>query len=123
MASSPDCGAAIRAARRARGLTVRELARRLRVSPATISAVENGKTGVSVHRRREYAQALDVAPARLLDDAALSPATGPEVPHGGPDWRTFPPLALNSVLSAAIDAFVETGYHGSTMRDLAARAH
>jgi AcrR family transcriptional regulator len=31
-------------------------------------------------------------------------------------------LVLDSVLSAAIDAFVDTGYHGSTMRDVASRA-
>lgn len=31
-------------------------------------------------------------------------------------------MAHDSVLAAAIDAFVETGYHGSTMRDISARA-
>ncbi len=124
MTGSPDCGPAIRAARRARGLTVRELARRLRLSPATISAVENGKTGISVSRLQEYAQALHVSPAQLLDGAVRTPETDSIGDAGGRDgdWRTFSPLALDAVLSAAIDAFVETGYHGSSMRDLAARA-
>lgn len=127
MPSTPECGAAIRAARRARGLSVRQLAQRLQVSPATISAVENGRTGVSVTRLQRCAAVLGVTAAELLEGAVAAPATGRE--HGAPaqtaprgDWRTFPPLVLDGVLSAAIDAFVDTGYHGSTMRDLAARA-
>lgn len=43
-------GASIRQARRHSGLSLRELARRLDVSPATLSAVETGKTRVSVDR-------------------------------------------------------------------------
>ncbi|OBI07585.1 transcriptional regulator [Mycolicibacter heraklionensis] len=128
MAGSPECGLAIRAARRARGLTVRDLAQHLRVSPATVSAIENGKTGISVSRLQECADALGVTPAQILAGTA-SAAT----PHGGhpwaqqaesgpPEWRRFPPLALDSVLAAAIDTFVETGYHGSSMRDVSARA-
>ncbi|MEO6794759.1 MAG: TetR family transcriptional regulator [Mycobacterium sp.] len=128
MAGSPEFGSAIRAARRARGLTVRALAQCLRVSPATVSAIENGKTGISVTRLHECARALGVTPAQILAGTLPVPATDPAYarvqtwgsPHG--HWRTFPPLALDNVLSAAIDSFVETGYHGSTMRDLAARA-
>lgn len=124
-----DCGTAIRAARRARGLTVRDLARHLRVSPATVSAIENGKTGISVSRLQECAGALDVTPAQILAGTVGAPVPGPrpnrpahlDDPQTG-DWRSFPPLALDSVLAAAIDAFVETGYHGSTMRDISARA-
>lgn len=127
MAGALACGVAIRAARRARGLTVRELAQRLGASAATVSAVENGKTGISVTRLQQYAQALGVTAAQLLEGSIEVPATGSEKPAAGSgipqgDWRSFPPLALDSVLTAAIDAFVETGYHGSTMRDLAARA-
>lgn len=128
MPRSPGCGTAIRAARRARGLTVRDLAQCLGVSPATVSAIENGKTGISVTRLQECARALGVTPAQIMATPLPGPATSPEPagveiwgsPNGS--WRTFPPLALNSVLRAAIDSFVETGYHGSTMRDLAARA-
>ena len=123
MAGSPECGHAIRTARRARGLTVRELARYLRVSAATVSAIENGKTGISVARLRECARALGVTPAQILAGTVPRSAAVPQ-PSGGArgNWRSFPPLALDGVLRAAIDAFVETGYHGSTMRDLAARA-
>lgn len=121
------CGVAIRAARQGRGLTVRELAQRLGASAATVSAVENGKTGITVTRLQQYAQALGVTAAQLVEGSIEVPATSSEnlaadsgIPHG--DWRTFPPLALDGVLTAAIDAFVKTGYHGSTMRDVAARA-
>lgn len=128
MAVASECGTAIRAARRARGLTVRDLARSLRVSPATISAIENGKTGISVSRLQECAEALGVTPAQILAGTVPATATRPKhvraavVDSGQRDWRRFPPLALDSVLTAAIDAFVETGYHGSSMRDISARA-
>ncbi|MFD4183721.1 TetR/AcrR family transcriptional regulator, partial [Rhodococcus sp. NPDC058514] len=38
------------------------------------------------------------------------------------EWRAFPALRIDPVLAAAIDSFVETGYHGATMRSLAGRA-
>jgi len=128
VAVASECGTAIRAARQARGLTVRDLAQSLRVSPATISAIENGKTGISVSRLQECAEALGVTPAQIL--AGTVPATAMPPKHaradaadsGQCDWRWFPPLALDSVLAAAIDAFVDTGYHGSSMRDISARA-
>ncbi|WP_280510543.1 helix-turn-helix domain-containing protein, partial [Nocardia farcinica] len=55
---------AIRAARRAAGLSLRELARRIEVSPATLSAVENGRTGLSVARLARLAEITAGAPAR-----------------------------------------------------------
>lgn len=129
MAPSPECGTIIRAARRARGLTVRDLAGHLRVSPATVSAIENGKTGISVTRLRECAGALGVAPEQLLAGTVPTPVSRPGKPEtagsadsASHDWRRFPDLDLDGVLTAAIDAFVETGYHGSTMRDVSARA-
>ncbi|HEV7771934.1 MAG TPA: MerR family transcriptional regulator [Conexibacter sp.] len=42
-------GAAIRHARRDRGLTVREAAARIGVSPSFLSSIERGETGVSTH--------------------------------------------------------------------------
>ncbi|GFG71777.1 transcriptional regulator [Mycolicibacter senuensis] len=125
--TTASCGGAIRAARRARGMTVRELAQRLQLSAATVSAVENGKTGISVTRLQQYARALGVTAAQLLDGGTGLPASGPDRAAAEPhpperDWRTFPPLVLDTVLRAAVDAFVDTGYHGSTMRDVASRA-
>lgn len=125
--TTASCGGAIRAARRAKGMTVRELAQRLQLSAATVSAVENGKTGISVARLQQYAQALGVTAPQLLSGGAGIAAPGSDraaAQPGSPqrDWRTFPPLVLDTVLRAAVDAFVDTGYHGSTMRDVAARA-
>ncbi|WP_054812690.1 TetR family transcriptional regulator [Nocardia arizonensis] len=126
MAEPSGPGAAIRDARRAAGLTVRELARRLELSPATVSAIENDKTEVSVSRLYVLAGALGVPAARLLPDAAaeIRRGAGPgraEVVEPG-DWRVFPPLELDPVLAAAVEAIVETGYHGTTMRAVAKRA-
>ena len=39
----------------------------------------------------------------------------------GEDWREFRPLDLDPVLEAALEAFVEVGYHGATVRDIARR--
>lgn len=112
-----DVGAAIRAARAARGVSVRELARRLEVSPATVSAIENGHTAVSVGRLRAVAGALAVRASELLDGFDAVPPPPPDAP-----WRRFGPLEIDPVLRAAVEEFVSTGYHAATMRSIAARA-
>ncbi|WP_345526316.1 TetR/AcrR family transcriptional regulator, partial [Nocardioides endophyticus] len=38
------------------------------------------------------------------------------------DWRAFEDAPLDVPLQAALDAFMEIGYHGATMRDIARRA-
>ena len=38
------------------------------------------------------------------------------------DWRSYPPLVLDQPLQAALSAFLEFGYHGATMREIAQRA-
>lgn len=112
---------AIRAARRAAGLSLRELARRIEVSPATLSAVENGRTGLSVARLARLAEALGVSPARLLGGPpAVAPGRPAPAEHGA--WREFGPLDADPVLTAAIASFVDIGYHGTTVRALADRA-
>lgn len=47
---------------------------------------------------------------------------GEPEPPASMDWRRYDPLVLDPVLRAALDAFVEVGYHGSTVRDIAARS-
>ncbi len=117
---------AIRTARVAAGLSLRELARRVDVSPATLSAIENGKTGVSVDRLQVLAGALGTSAAHLLGQSRGKVARLERTAESGAgapgSWREFLPMPIDPVLSAAIDAFVETGYHGATMRSLAARA-
>ncbi|WP_431236184.1 TetR family transcriptional regulator (plasmid) [Mycolicibacterium psychrotolerans] len=118
--------AAIRAARIAAGLSVRKLASLINVSAATISAIENARTGVNVTRLVEIAAALHISPSQLLGGDSNLPARKPDanspVTTGqfGADWRQFPALNLDPVLAGAIRCFVETGYHGTTMRTLAA---
>lgn len=113
-------GESIRRARTARGLSLRAVGRSIDVSAATLSAIETGKTGVSVTRLRAIAEALGTSAGELLSDpvaAAADPA--PPDPAG---WRHFAELGIDPVLRAAIAAFVETGYHGATMRSIAGRA-
>ncbi|MBM4694862.1 TetR family transcriptional regulator [Rhodococcus hoagii] len=38
-----------------------------------------------------------------------------------PDWRRLEPLELSPILSAALDAFYEKGFHGASVRDIARR--
>ncbi|PTR28944.1 TetR family transcriptional regulator [Rhodococcus sp. OK519] len=38
-----------------------------------------------------------------------------------PDWLRLEPLELTPILSAALDAFYEKGFHGSSVRDIARR--
>jgi TetR/AcrR family transcriptional regulator, cholesterol catabolism regulator len=38
------------------------------------------------------------------------------------DWRQYDHLPLTPILEAALDAFEEQGYHGTTVRDIANRA-
>lgn len=119
---------AIRATRIGAGLSLRTLARLLDVSPATMSAIETGKTGLSVERVQAIADALDVDIRTLIGGARRSPSLRNDADRAGDPivgqvpWREFPPLALDPVLRAALDSFVATGYHGATMRSLAQRA-
>ena len=59
-------GQAIRDLRSTRGISLRELARRVGVSPATLSAIETGGTGLSVDRLQAIAAALGTSAAALL---------------------------------------------------------
>lgn len=115
-------GAAIRAARLARGLSLRALAARVGVSPATMSALETGRTPLTVDRLGEVAQVLDVPAARLLvGDPVPAPEPAAADP-GGDDWRAFGALGLDPALAAALRVFVARGYHAATMREVAAEA-
>lgn len=38
------------------------------------------------------------------------------------DWRNYDPLAVNELLSAAISVFLDVGYHGASVRSIAANS-
>lgn len=128
-------GAQVRAARAAKGISLRKLSRTLGVSPATLSQIENGRTGLSVFRLRRIADALGLTVPQILDvvvghDAPPVPtapvaagvllqddATGSALLN----WREYAPLEFDPVLRAALEEILEIGYHGATVRGIAAR--
>lgn len=119
-------GAQVRTARRSTGMSLRGLARILGVSPATLSQIENGRTGLSVTRLTRIAEALDLTVPQILD-VVPPPAPAPEPirrPPGPPAarWREYGPLDFDPVLRAALDEFLAIGYHGATVRGIAGRA-
>ncbi|HJQ45062.1 MAG TPA: TetR family transcriptional regulator [Amycolatopsis sp.] len=105
-------GLRLRAARRSAGLTLRQVAQALEVSTGTWSAVENGRTRIDGSRLDQATRVLRIDPSTVH---------GSPVPNGG-SWREFPPLRLDPPLAGALEAFVELGYHGATIRDIAQRA-
>ena len=114
-----DSGVAVRELRKQAGVTLRGLAAGIGVSVGTMSAIENGKVGLTVDRLRQIAQCLDVPVARFLESP---PPEKVEADTDPTDWRVFAPLTLDPVLESAIDVFEELGYHGATMRLIAAGA-
>lgn len=121
-------GARLRQVREQQGLSLRALARQLAVSPATLSAVETGRRRLSPDRLAGTAGALGVRPDELLEPVPT--ARDRRRPRGEPDdgreepgaWRRYEPLRLEQPLAAALEAFLEFGYAGATMRDIARRA-
>ncbi|WP_030166141.1 MULTISPECIES: TetR family transcriptional regulator [Actinomycetes] len=117
-------GARVRDVRNAMGVSLRELARRLALSPATITALEKGRTTMSVDRLYEIASALEVSPADLF--ATGSPVdTRTTADHDAPArgrWREFADPEMDVVLRAALSCIVDQGYHGCSIRDIAEKA-
>jgi AcrR family transcriptional regulator/DNA-binding Xre family transcriptional regulator len=122
-------GAQVRTARTAKGLSLRGLSRSLDISPATLSQIENGRTGLTVHRLSRIADALDLTVAEIMDTVVTPDAVpqekSPDVapPRPGPvvHWRRYGPLEFDPVLAAALEEFLAIGYHGATVRGIAAR--
>lgn len=121
LGQAPLDGAVIRAARERVGLSLREVSRQIGTSPATLSAVELGRTALTVDRLHRIATVLGVRPQDLLAGPDRTAPTQCPAQHG--DWRSFPPLDLGPVLDSAIATFVRIGYHGSTMREIARGAN
>jgi AcrR family transcriptional regulator len=132
-------GSGLRQVRLSRGMSMRELARRLQVSPATMSNIESGRTRITLQRLTQIADLLDADVEALLGagGAPAEPALhsvvepGPRrasavrsamVEGAAGNWRAYRPLHLDPPLHAALSAFLEFGYHGATMREIAQRA-
>lgn len=107
-------GGRIRELRILRGLSQRALADRVGISPSALSQFETGRAGLGPARLERI--------ARELAEPVPPPATGDPAAVGGAGWRSFGPLPLDPVAAAAAAAFVEVGYHGASVRDVAARA-
>lgn len=83
----PEVGERLRARRRARGLSLRELATRLGVSPSLISQIERGRARPSVSTLFAIATELDASVDELLfnDDRQLSsPGSSDGRPRSSP---------------------------------------
>lgn len=115
-------GARVREVRNASGVSLRELARRLALSPATITALEKGRTTMSVDRLHEIAHALDVSPAELFATGSAAPVRVHSDADAAGDWREFADLDMDVVLRAALACIVRKGYHGCSIRDIAEEA-
>ena len=113
-----DPGAAVRRVRETRGKSLRRLAAELGVSPATLSALETGRTPITVDRLQRVAELLDLPVETLLRGEAPSEAP----PGQGPGWREHSGLRLDPVLEAAARVFVRRGFHAASMREVAAEA-
>lgn len=127
---SRETGLAVRRARARRSISLRELARRIGVSPATMSAIETGTAPLTVDRLRQIGSALTVAVIELLEEDAAPEASRTEdagralvdAGENAARWRIFEPLEPDPVMASAIQAFVRFGYHGATMRMIASSA-
>lgn len=105
-------------------MSQRRLADALSVSPATMGALEHGRNQLTAARLAAISDVLGTSMDSLLfgsrSDERLSPGAGPGEVRPS-DWREYPPLQMDAPLRAALDAFLEVGYHGATVRDIARR--
>ena len=83
----PQMGERLRAVRRERGLSLRDLAKRLDVSPSLISQVETGRASPSVSTLYAMAQVLSVSVDDLLFDEVDRPKRASPAPA---ERRPFP---------------------------------
>jgi AcrR family transcriptional regulator/DNA-binding XRE family transcriptional regulator len=116
---------ALRAARRRAGLTQTALAEALGVSGATLSRAETGAAALGASRLARAAELLGVPLEDLVGGrpapAVLLPGVlqGQYVDGGPGSWRVYDELRLAPQLQAALTSFLELGYHGTSVRDLA----
>ena len=113
-------GAALRSTRERQGYGLRELSKHLDVSPATLVGIETGRVKVTASRLARISELLDCS-VNCLMIASTAASSDRQAEPAKPHWREYPPLDLDKPLAAALDAFVEFGYHGANTRDIARR--
>ncbi|QIX25551.1 TetR family transcriptional regulator [Nocardioides sp. JQ2195] len=124
-AEDGSVGSAVRSARLAQGISLRSLAGLLELSPATMSAIENDRTPLTVPRLQRIAELVDVPVARLARGERTVPARsagGSRPAVETREWRRYDELVLGPVLDAATRLFVRRGFHATSMREIAAEA-
>lgn len=107
-------GANLRHLRTSQGLTLEQLAERVTalgfgIDKASLSRIENGRTNVDVEKLLAFAQALDVAPDRLLRDpehldAALLDRIYRHWRNAAREWRR-----LEAISSLLFDEIIKVG--------------
>jgi transcriptional regulator with XRE-family HTH domain len=96
----PEMGEHLREARRARRLSLRELAERLGVSPSLISQIETGRANPSVSTLYAIAAELDVSLDELLFSDRVSVSANP---IAAPPEATPGPMVQGSPIQRAED--------------------
>lgn len=103
----------MRAARMARGTSLRALARQVGMSASALSDFETGRSRPSDARLAVLSEALGVPlPPKPV------PRTVPPFRH----WREYDERGLDRVSTAGLALFVERGFHGSSVRMIADRS-
>lgn len=116
-------GARVREIRSAAGMSLRELARRLKLSPATVTALEKGYTTMTVDRLHEIATAIGVSPSELFAAGPPSLVCPPDMPNvDAANWRQFADPGMDMILRAALTCIVRKGFQGCSIRDIAKEA-
>lgn len=114
-----EVGRRVRQARESSGRSLRELARALGVSPAMLSHLETGKARMSVVRLHQIASTLGWSVEDILTpEPAASARSRSALDHS----REYGSLGLDPVLTAALTVFLRQGYHGASVRDVAAES-
>lgn len=111
----PRVGQHLRARRKQSGLSLSALADLVGVSSATLSQIENGRTRATDERILALSQHLDLDLAFL----GVPVETAMHENADQSDWRTYEPLSLDPVAMVALKLFVDKGYHGTSIRDIA----
>jgi transcriptional regulator with XRE-family HTH domain len=76
-------GARIRAARTAKGMSQKQLARKLGVTHQSVNKYEMANVELSITRLLALARALGVSPASLIGDLRAAPSRRSQGPYGG----------------------------------------